>query len=390
VVLKRLKIIHKLYLAFGIIIIFMLLVLGYTYMNFLKVSQVVDVNFSAYQIMRESDGILNSIVNIETGSRGYTITGNERDLQSYNDGKTNFIVHYNALKLLSSKNKEQQSILEDFSKKYKIWIEIQSDIIAKKRLEISRDQNFEIAKPPKSKPSQLPNDSRNSADLVGSGRDSGVMNNLQVILKNINNEEKRSLGIESVNLKITKTKTYLSIVLGGLITTILAILISFFTELSITNPIKMLINAFERELLMQKRNAGNIAFVMIDIDHFKKVNDTYGHFSGNMVLKELANILKSSVREGDIVGRYGGEGFSIVLPEIDSYNAFLICDRIRAGIEVFNFNIGSESIKITVSMGVFLKDLKDNITANEIIQKADEELYIVKNNGRNRMEIRTS
>jgi len=251
VVLKRLKIIHKLYLAFGIIIIFMLLVLGYTYMNFLKVSQVVDVNFSAYQIMRESDGILNSIVNIETGSRGYTITGNERDLQSYNDGKTNFIVHYNALKLLSSKNKEQQSILEDFSKKYKIWIEIQSDIIAKKRLEIYRDQNFEIAKPPKSKPSQLPNDSRNSADLVGSGRDSGVMNNLQVILKNINNEEKRSLGIESVNLKITKTKTYLSIVLGGLITTILAILISFFTELSITNPIKMLINATEN---ITKRN----------------------------------------------------------------------------------------------------------------------------------------
>ena|GEM_PF-4553068 len=247
-----------------------------------------------------------------------------------------------------------------------------------------------IAKPPKSKPSQLPNDSRNSAELVGSGSDSEMMENLQAILKNINNEEKRSLGIESVNLKITKTNTYLSIVLGGLITTILAILISFFTELSITNPIKMLINAFERELLMQKRNAGNIAFVMIDIDHFKKVNDTYGHFSGNMVLKELANILKSSVREGDIVGRYGGEGFSIVLPEIDSYNAFLICDRIRAGIEVFNFNIGSESIKITVSMGVFLKDLKDNITANEIIQKADEELYIVKNNGRNRMEIRTS
>jgi len=150
-----------------------------------------------------------------------------------------------------------------------------------------------------------------------------------------------------------------------------------------------LIELFDRELIKQRRDAGNIAFVMVDIDHFKEVNDTYGHVSGNMVLKELANILESSVREGDIVGRYGGEEFSIVLPGINKHNASLICDRIRATIEVSKFNIGSESIKITVSMGVFLKDIKDNITRNEMIQKADEVLYLAKNNGRNRIEMRT-
>jgi len=244
-VLKKLRIIHKLYLAFGIIIIIMLLVLGYTYMNFIKVSQVIDENFSTYQVMRESDAILTSIVNIETGSRGYIITGDERELQPYNDGKIDFILHYNALKSLISKNRKQQSILDDFSKKYKIWIDLQSDIIAKKQLEISKAPNFEIARPPKFKPGQPPKDSRNSTDLVRSGGDSEVMDNLQGILKNIDNEEKRALLIESVNLKVTKTNTYLSILLGGLITTIFAMVISFFAAFSITNPIRMIVNATE-------------------------------------------------------------------------------------------------------------------------------------------------
>ncbi|HEY8910192.1 MAG TPA: diguanylate cyclase [Desulfosporosinus sp.] len=148
----------------------------------------------------------------------------------------------------------------------------------------------------------------------------------------------------------------------------------------------LLIDLFVKELARIPRNGGNISFAMLDIDYFKKVNDTYGHMCGDIVLKEVSNILISSVRSGDIVGRYGGEEFGLVILEATEENALQICDKIRKKIEDFNFNIGIESIKITVSIGVFFKQPTAVITASEIIQKADEALYEAKRNGRNRIE----
>jgi len=148
----------------------------------------------------------------------------------------------------------------------------------------------------------------------------------------------------------------------------------------------LLIELFEKEIDKQQRNNGSISFAMIDIDDFKKINDTYGHISGDTVLKELSNILMSSVRGGDIVGRYGGEEFSIVFPGIDEQNAFQLCERIRKEVEDFNFEIGIETVKITISIGINFNELKGIINKREIIQKADEALYRAKHNGRNRVE----
>jgi len=148
----------------------------------------------------------------------------------------------------------------------------------------------------------------------------------------------------------------------------------------------LLIELFEKEIDKQQRNNGSISFAMIDIDNFKKINDTYGHISGDTVLKELSNILMSSVRGGDIVGRYGGEEFSIVFPGIDEQNAFQLCERIRKEVEDFNFEIGIETVKITISIGINFNELKGIINKREIIQKADEALYRAKHNGRNRVE----
>ncbi|MEG2018559.1 MAG: GGDEF domain-containing protein, partial [Clostridium sp.] len=113
----------------------------------------------------------------------------------------------------------------------------------------------------------------------------------------------------------------------------------------------------------------------------------YGHVVGNIVLKEVSNILINSVRRGDIVARYGGEEFGIVIPEVDKEGAFQLCERIRRNMEEYDFDIGSEIIKLTVSIGVFFKDKEEIITGSEIIEKADEELYNAKRNGRNRVEI---
>jgi diguanylate cyclase (GGDEF)-like protein len=132
----------------------------------------------------------------------------------------------------------------------------------------------------------------------------------------------------------------------------------------------VLIELLEKELSKQKRNKGHISFIMLDIDYFKRINDTYGHMSGDMILKELSNILISSLRKGDIVGRYGGEEFGIVLVGTNKHDAFHLCERV---------------IKITVSMGIFSNDYNSSITGNEIIQKADEQLYKVKKGGRNQV-----
>jgi diguanylate cyclase (GGDEF)-like protein len=146
----------------------------------------------------------------------------------------------------------------------------------------------------------------------------------------------------------------------------------------------LLIELFEKELSKRERNCGDIAFVMLDIDFFKKVNDTYGHISGDMVLKELSGILTASTRSSDIVGRYGGEEFGIVLPEITAENAYQLCERIRQSVENHDFSTGKDIIKITISMGIFFKG---TINSQSMIKKADEALYKAKQNGRNRVEV---
>lgn len=149
----------------------------------------------------------------------------------------------------------------------------------------------------------------------------------------------------------------------------------------------LLIELFEKDLAKQERNSDNIAFVMIDIDFFKRVNDAYGHAAGDHVLKELSNILKDSIRYGDIVGRYGGEEFSIILEASNKQDTFNLCDRIRQKVEDYNFIFENETIKITISMGICFKEPKDITPGKEIIKKADEALYKAKNNGRNIVEL---
>ncbi|MDF2987728.1 MAG: diguanylate cyclase response regulator [Eubacterium sp.] len=148
----------------------------------------------------------------------------------------------------------------------------------------------------------------------------------------------------------------------------------------------LLIDLFEKEYLKQQRNQGDLSFVMLDIDYFKKVNDTYGHTTGDLILRELSDILSNSSRTGDIVGRYGGEEFSLVLPDTNSENAFKLCERIRKTVENYDFFTGKEHIKITVSMGICTKQPCDSILSSEMIIKADEALYIAKQNGRNQVK----
>ncbi len=149
----------------------------------------------------------------------------------------------------------------------------------------------------------------------------------------------------------------------------------------------LLMELFEKELSRQRRNGGKIAFAMLDVDYFKLINDSYGHMAGDRILKEFSGILKQSVRQGDIIGRYGGEEFGVVISNLDRNGVLTLCERIRKKVEDSRFDVGSDSIGITASMGVFLLNANAGVTAAEMVKQADDALYRAKDKGRNRVEL---
>jgi diguanylate cyclase len=121
--------------------------------------------------------------------------------------------------------------------------------------------------------------------------------------------------------------------------------------------------------------------LMLDIDYFKKLNDTYGHLVGDEVLKLTADLLAKAVRSGDVVARYGGEEFAVILPQSDAVSVRQIAERLRSTLSQFKPTIDGKTIPVSASAG--MAELLPNDSINSWIQRADEALYHAKNNGRN-------
>lgn len=138
------------------------------------------------------------------------------------------------------------------------------------------------------------------------------------------------------------------------------------------------------------KNGKNLAIMIMDMDHFKQVNDTYGHDAGDMVLKQLADIIIRAARSTDLAARFGGEEFVVLMPETDPASALGAANRIREIVENTDFSISNDgrTIKRTVSIGV-ANLLENGDSAEGIIKRADEALYIAKNNGRNNVKVAT-
>ena len=125
---------------------------------------------------------------------------------------------------------------------------------------------------------------------------------------------------------------------------------------------------------------------MLDIDHFKRINDTYGHATGDAVLKYVAGLLRGSLRKIDTVGRIGGEEFAAILPGTDLAAAESLADRVRVAVAMTPAMQAGQIIPATLSIGVASMSLGD-VTAEAALARADEALYRAKQRGRNRVEV---
>ncbi|MBB5188668.1 MULTISPECIES: diguanylate cyclase [Zhongshania] len=149
---------------------------------------------------------------------------------------------------------------------------------------------------------------------------------------------------------------------------------------------RMIDELFTNSIAESTRKRSSFSIMVLDIDHFKAVNDTYGHAAGDLALKHVVNILNTNLREYDQVGRYGGEEFVILLPATDENEAWGVAERVRSAIQ-FQPTVINDGAKIdlTVSIGIAQFDRSRDINQNTFFERADKALYTAKQSGRNRI-----
>ncbi|MCX7711194.1 MAG: GGDEF domain-containing protein [Clostridia bacterium] len=206
-----------------------------------------------------------------------------------------------------------------------------------------------------------------------------------------------ALVLEAQLISEMKLKYYQLFLFSTVINILLLFLIIIFVKRYVRDKLELmaiydpLTKAFNRNYLKEfleneikrvERKSRDLSLILWDIDHFKKINDTYGHDVGDLTLLELTRIVKNSIRKYDVFARFGGEEFIIVLPETDIQAAEMLAERVRKDVEAFKFKkIGH----ITISLGVTSFSIGDS--EETMTKRADIALYKAKNNGRNRVEL---
>ncbi len=139
----------------------------------------------------------------------------------------------------------------------------------------------------------------------------------------------------------------------------------------------------KKTMLQAKETHSKFSLLLLDIDHFKKINDTYGHLAGDQVLKDTALIIKNTIRKSDIIARWGGEEFLILLPNTTKEESFDIAEKIRKNIKSKQYNFFKDKVSVTVSIGISEDNRSCKI--DNIVGEADKNMYIAKESGRDRV-----
>ena len=194
-----------------------------------------------------------------------------------------------------------------------------------------------------------------------------IQSNIQTIIESLDvPDANKAEVIKKINFMYTQTK-----------------------QLSVTDNLTRLFNRrhfdfeFDREFKRAKRYNNDLSIAIIDIDYFKKINDTYGHSCGDYILKEVAFLIKDNFRQTDIVCRYGGEEFAVILTETSKETSHIPLERLRKRVENNKFNFKGQKINLTISIG--LTSQTDTESCFDMFDIADKALYEAKNSGRNRV-----
>jgi diguanylate cyclase (GGDEF)-like protein len=189
--------------------------------------------------------------------------------------------------------------------------------------------------------------------------------------------EERLVGLESANVDLLLKNSALS-------------------EISARDALTGLYNRWyvmekiDSEMNRSLRHGCPVSLIMLDIDHFKRVNDSFGHGAGDRVLRSVGQVLRDSCRLYDVPGRYGGEEFCIVLPETRVANTTVVAERIRERLAASRFEVGADSVVVTASIGIAGIDSIETegaLSPSALIDRADQALYSAKHRGRNRVEM---
>jgi diguanylate cyclase (GGDEF)-like protein len=150
-----------------------------------------------------------------------------------------------------------------------------------------------------------------------------------------------------------------------------------------------ILEILEHELARARREKHAVGVVMGDLDHFKRINDNYGHLAGDNVLRETARRLRSVLRQYDAIGRYGGEEFLIILPGCDGQLALRLAERLRDSVRRMELSFGGQPIGVSISLGVSASTAPEPASATAVLHAADTALYRAKHAGRDRVELET-
>ncbi len=163
------------------------------------------------------------------------------------------------------------------------------------------------------------------------------------------------------------------------------------SKLSITDELTKLYNRryfiqrLEEELKRIKRYDYPLSCLMLDLDHFKEVNDVHGHSHGDLVLEQMGELVKKTIRSIDIICRYGGEEIVVILPFTNLEASYIVAERLRQRVEEHAFGTIEHSLDLTISLGLVCVDGKDSVTVDSLFQVLDKQLYTAKNTGRNKI-----